>query len=159
MARKESPEMGVPKAVLAILLFILTGCGAYNPIALNIQRSIRAEGEHCNSERCYTVEQRLQLYEDQRIWTETEKALLAAAFLCQLGDIVTTQMILDDGGSEQNPIYGSNPNIAVLSAVKLLLTSGVAALADAKPFDRKKLLAGFDVVSCGITAYNASQLK
>jgi hypothetical protein len=139
-------------------MLLVAGCGAYNPIANHYQRRIMADGEYCNTDRCYSVEERLSLYEDQRIWTRAEKALLAAAFICQAGDIVTTKIILDDGGTEENPIYGSDPNIALLGAVKLLLTGGVVALADAKPFDRKRLLAGFDVVSCGIFGWNLSQM-
>ena len=71
---------------------------------------------------------------------------------------VTTQMILSDGGSEKNPIYGSAPSIGLIAGVKTVLTAGLIALADAKPFDRGKLLIGFDLASCSILAYNALQV-
>jgi hypothetical protein len=147
--------MGYSVRALVSALVLATGCGAYNPYAASIERAIVRDGTHCNDTRCYSVDERLELYRNQRIWTRGEKALAAAAVACQAGDAATTIVILDDGGTEQNPLL---PNIGVMLAVKAVMTPMVLMVADAKPYSRKSLLIGFDVISCGVLGYNMSQL-
>ena len=149
--------------LLIIGLVFVAGCGSFNPMANHYISKIKEQGDKCISyeyenqiiNRCYTLEERLQLYEDQRIWTRAEKALLAAAWGCQVADIIYTRKIIDDGGSEQNPLYGSDPSIGLLSVAKGLMTTVIVVVADTSPYERKQLLAGYDAMSCGIAAWNA----
>jgi len=157
----------------AVLILLTTGCASlqqHNPYANYIINTIEKEGGGCfdvtikkdgenvTVENCFTKEQRLQLYHDQRYWTRTERALAWTAIVCQVGDVITTKLILDDGGSEKNPVYGSNPNVGVIAVVKTIITLGALVVADAKPLDRKALLLGFDAASCAVLAWNANQL-
>ena len=149
--------------LLIIGLVFVAGCGSFNPMANHYISKMKEQGTKCVSyehegeprSQCYTIEERLQLYEDQRIWTKAEKALLATAWGCQALDIFYTRKIIDDGGSEQNPLYGSDPSIAVLGIAKSIMTGMIAIVADASPYERKRLLAGYDAVSCAIATYNA----
>jgi len=152
------------KLISLFMVMLLAGCGGMNPLAASIERRIVKDGPSCHihpisqEEICYTTDEKLQLYADQRIWTKTEKALLAGTWACQVADIVTTDMILSDGGSEMNPIYGSNPSIPLLSVVKGSLTLAMTVVADAKPISRKSMLLGYGGVSCAVVGWNAGQL-
>ena len=97
---------------------------------------------------------------NSRPYTDSEKGWAAGTVGCKIADIVTTDMVLKQGGHEQNKIYGSErPSDAQLVLGKSLEVAALYAGGEQYPEKRELLYQIGTFVSCGVAIHNYSQTK
>ena len=90
-------------------------------------------------------------------WSPTDNALAASLVACNAVDVIQTKKIIDNGGSELNPIYGSHPSVGKLIGIKISVLGLIDWLLNKYPENRTGLLIGGNAVCGGTLIWNQKQ--
>jgi len=74
------------------------------------------------------------------------------AILAQFADVATTKMALSCGHIESNPLYGSDPDLLVVLAIKLIVLNLLLTNIPGK--DRSTVLVIFILMGTGAAVWN-----
>lgn len=95
-------------------------------------------------------------------WNKVNLGGMLAFFV--IGDTLTTQIGLNSGCSEANPLYGNNPSLWTIIPVKLAVMAVAWTVTEywMEPKDRQwarnVMYGSFAVMGLGVTAWNTSQI-
>jgi len=92
-------------------------------------------------------------------WSHTDKALLAASWGAAFADWKTTTRVLDDGGSEMNPLVTDHPSDSTLLTYIVVSQLGVTILAHCMPKYRTWILGGATAVHLGCAVHNYGEIE
>lgn len=90
-------------------------------------------------------------------WDTTDKVLFGSLVALQVVDTAQTWKVHNqpDFYKEKNPLYGSDPNMAVVVGVKVLVTTGIYWIVkDMSGPDRKLILSVVDLLQFGVVENN-----
>lgn len=92
-------------------------------------------------------------------WDAVDRAMFGSFVVLETVDVAQTWKIHQhpDQYRENNPLYGSDPNMAAVIGIKALVIGGVYyVVRDASSVERKLLLGVLDALQLSVTAHNYS---